>query len=182
MLDGLHAEKGGEEIRAAGHHAVIGHEDGVVVGNVGLEGGGQLAGAGRAVARQRHLSQSHHHFREQGLIEGAAGGRKTRGGRGMGVADGLHVGAQAVNEQMHGQLGGNLPRAAQRMSLGIGDDQIVGREHAFVHARGRGQDAPGVEAHGEIAFAGDDEAAVVHPAADGADVVAVLFFGFGLAL
>ena len=43
------------------------------------------------------------------------------------------------------------------------------------HAGGRSQDALGVEANGEIAFARGDVVALVHPAARDADVEAVLF-------
>jgi hypothetical protein len=56
----------------------------------------------------------------------------------------------------------------------IHHDKIVGRHHAFVQASGSGEDAIGVEAHGEIALLGNDVASLVQPAADLANVITML--------
>ena len=55
-------------------------------------------------------------------------------------------------------------------------DQIFRRHHAFVHAGGSGENAVVVETDGEVAFAGDNVAALVHPASRDTNVAAMLLF------
>ena len=95
----------------------------------------------------------------------------------MRVADGIDVRAAAVNQKMHAEFGAGIAAAAQFLALEIGDDEIVGRHHAFADAGGRSENAARVEAHGDVAVGGGDVTAVVNPAADGADVAAVFVLG-----
>ena len=87
-------------------------------------------------------------------------------------------GPAAVNQEMHAELGAGITTAAQLVALEIGDDEIVGRHHAFADAGGRGENATRVEAKRDVAVGGGNVAAVVNPAADGADVAAVFVLGF----
>jgi len=94
------------------------------------------------------------------------------------VADGVYVRAHAVKQQMHGDFGGKLAFAGKLASFEIRDHEVLRLEHPFIHTSGSCQDAVVVEADGDIAFAGYDEASVVHPLSRGADVAAVLVFAF----
>jgi len=95
----------------------------------------------------------------------------------MRVAHGVHVRAALVHEQMHGQLGAGVAAAGKFFSVHVGDHKIVGRHHALADRRGRSEHALVVEADGDVAVGGGNEAAGVNPAADGADIAAVLVFG-----
>ena len=87
----------------------------------------------------------------------ARGGVAGSGGR-MRVADGVDIGAAAVNQQMHAQFGGRhcggrrvcLPcRSVMTRSSGV----IM----PLLMAGGRGEDAARIEAHGNIAVGGGDD-------------------------
>jgi hypothetical protein len=79
---------------------------------------------------------------------------------------------------VHAEFGAGIAAAAEFVALEIGDDEIVGRHHTFADAGGQSENAAGVEAEGDIAVGGGDVAAVVNPAADGADIATVFVFGF----
>jgi hypothetical protein len=180
VLDGLQAEEGGDEIRAASNRAVIGKEERVVVRHIRFKDGAEIGSAGSGVADERNFAEADHDFRKKRLVEPLTSGGES-GGRGrMSVANGLNVGAHAIEEEVHSRFGGDLAVTLEVASLHIHDDEILGRHHALVEASGSGEDAVSVEANGNISFAGDDMAAFIHPAADHADVATVLFFRTGL--
>src|SRR5579864_2354939 len=79
---------------------------------------------------------------------------------------------------MHAELGTGIAAAAQLVALKVGDDEIVGRHHAFADASGRSENTARVEAERDVAVGGGDVTTVVNPAADGADVAAVFVLGF----
>ncbi len=56
MLDGFHPEKRGEQIRPAGHYAVIGQQNRVVILHQRLERVGKFLRSRRAVLRHRECS------------------------------------------------------------------------------------------------------------------------------
>ena len=93
------------------------------------------------------------------------------------MADGVDVGAAAVNQKMHAELGAGVAAAAEFVALEVGDDEVVGRHHAFADTGGRGKNAARIEAEGNVAVGGGDVGAVVNPAADGADIATVFVFG-----
>src|ERR1700722_10999016 len=96
----------------------------------------------------------------------------------MRMTDGVYIGAHAIEKQMHGNFGREFAFAGKLAAFEIRDNEILRLEHAFVHRRGSSENAVFVEADGDVAFAGYDEAAVIHPLAGSANVAAVLFFAF----
>lgn len=68
--------------------------------------------------------------------------------------------------------------AAKFAAFEIGDDQILGRHHAFAESAGSGEDAQGIESNSYIAVARGDEPAFIKPVSGGANIRAV----FGLRL
>src|SRR5580698_5345055 len=79
---------------------------------------------------------------------------------------------------MHGDFRRKLPLADELAAFEIGDHEVLRFEHSFVHASRSGKDAVFVEADGDVALAGYDKAAVVHPLPRGTNFAAVLFFTF----
>src|ERR1700690_550238 len=108
MLGGLHAEKSGKEILSVANHAGIGHQDGFVTLDERLESFGELGGAGRAVTSYGNAAERENEFAEDCFIERNTCGGIARGGRRMGVADSVDVGAAAVNQEMHAELGAGV--------------------------------------------------------------------------
>ncbi len=94
MLDDVHAMEGGDEIGAEGDHAVIGHEDRVVIRNEWFERPGKFGCAGQSKRREWNSTKGDDHFREQRLIERNASGSETCGDGWMRVAN--RVGIQAA--------------------------------------------------------------------------------------
>ncbi len=78
---------------------------------------------------------------------------------------------------MHAGFGRNLTIAVKVTAVEVHDDKVAGTHHALIEASGSGEDAIGIEANGEVSFAGNDVAAFVEPAADKADIAAMLLFG-----
>jgi len=165
VLDDFHALKGGEEIGAEGNDAVIGHEDGFVIGGEGFEDVGQIGRAGSGVGGDGNRAESGDAFGEERAVKTDAGGGEASGDGRMRVADGVHVGAALINHEVHGEFGGGLLRALELASGEIGDDEAGGIEAAFAGAGGSGEDAGGVQADGEVAVGGRDKAAFAEPAA-----------------
>lgn len=176
MLDDLHTIKSGEKIGSASDRAVIGKKQRIVMRDVRLEDGAEIRSARGSVADERNLAETDDNFRKECLIETLAGGREA-GSRGrMSVANGLDIGAHAVEEEMHARLRRNLAVAVKVTSLEVHDDEIAGSQHALIQASGSGEDAVGIQADRKIPLGGDDMAALVKPATDKTDVVAVLLF------
>ncbi len=181
MLDGLHSKERREQIRAASYRAMVSKEECIVVRHKRLDGLTQLLSSRRRILHQRNLSESHDNFGKQGMIQRPTGDRKS-GGRGrMPVTDGHYIRPHAVEQQMHGELGGKFSITGKLPAVQIGDDQILGRKHPFIHAGRSGENAAVVQPHGNISFASDDVSALVHPSTGNADFAAVLLFAFGMA-
>jgi hypothetical protein len=110
------------------------------------------------------------------ITSGSSDG-KAGGGWRMGVANGVNIRAHAVKQKVHGQFRGGFAVPSEMATLEVNDDQVIGGEHPFVHARRSGEYPFLVEPHGKIALAGNDVFALVHPAPGNADVRAMLLFG-----
>src|SRR5271170_321824 len=94
----------------------------------------------------------------------------------MRMADGVDVGPEPVDQKMHTQLGGRLSQAADALAFEIDDDQIVWIHHRLAHRSGRYEDAVRTEPHGNVSIRGCHVAAIVSPAAHGANVATVFHF------
>src|SRR5262249_732716 len=57
VLHGFHAHVSLAEVASVGDHAVVSHEDGIVIGNEWLEGLAEFPGSGSCIGRQRHCTQ-----------------------------------------------------------------------------------------------------------------------------
>jgi len=109
LLDSFHSTEGSEKIGAGRDHTVIGHEDGVVVRHKSSEGFAEPGSAWCRVLSQRDTTEQDDDFRQQSFVQGTTGGCKARGDGRMGVTDGTDVGAETVEEKMHGQFRGRAP-------------------------------------------------------------------------
>src|SRR5208283_2763575 len=125
---------------------------------------------------ERNLAETHDYFRKKRLVEAEAGDGETRGGRRMAMADRVDIGAHAVKKKMHGGFRRDFAVTLKMRALHIHDDEVLGRHHAFVDTGGSGENALGIQANGEIAFAGDDVAAFVQPTANAANFATMLIF------
>jgi hypothetical protein len=172
----FHAIKSSEEIRPAGNRAMIGKEKSVVMRNERFKDGAEIGGAGRGVTHQRNLPEADNDFGKQRLIKALASGGEAGGGGGMGVANRVNIWPHLVEEQMHARFGGNLAIAAEMTTLHIHDDEIAGSHHALVEASGGGKNVIGIEANGQVPFAGNDVAALIEPATNETNVAAMLLF------
>src|SRR6266849_6097034 len=181
VLDGFHPEEGSEHVRTTRDRTVIGEKKRNVVRHKGLKGGAELGSSRRGVAHQRNLPKADDHFGEQRLVESTTGDGESGCGWRMRVTNGVYVRPHAVEKEMHGDFGRELTITGKLAAVEISDDEIFGRESAFVHAGRCCEDAALVETNGEIALAGDDESTVVHPAPRDANLAAVLFFAFHMA-
>jgi hypothetical protein len=97
------------------------------------------------------------------------------------MADGHHVRPHAVEQEMHRQFRGKFAIAGKLTPVHIGDNQVLRREHALIHAGGSRENAAVIEPHGNVSFTGDDVSALVHPAPGDTDLAAVLLFTFRVA-
>jgi hypothetical protein len=82
---------------------------------------------------------------------------------------------------MHRQFGGKFAIAGELPPVQIGDNQILGREHPFIHASRSRENGAVIEPHGNVSLAGDDVSAFVHPASGNTDLAAMLLFTFRVA-
>ena len=120
---------------------MVGQKQRVIVGHVRFDGGTELGGARCGVAHQRNLAQTDDHFGKKSLIESAVGDSESGGSGRMGMAHGVDVLAEAVDEKMHGHLGGHFAFSSELPAVQVGDHKIFWRKHPFVHASGRSQNA-----------------------------------------
>ncbi len=181
MLDRLHAEKRGQQIRSARYRAMIRQQQSVVVRHEWLQRGAQLGRSRRSILHQRNLAEPDNHFGKQRLIQRASRHGETRCGRWMRVTNRVHVGPHAIEQKMHCQFGRRFAVPRNLPPFEVDGDQIFGRQHAFVHARRRGQNSDVVQPDGEVALASDVKPAFIHPAPNHAEIGAMLLLGFVLA-
>src|SRR6202158_727452 len=99
---------------------------------VRLERGAELRRSRRSVPDQRNAAKANDNFGKQSLVESAARDGKSRCCGWVRVADGVHVRAHVVKQEMHGQLRRKLAFAGELAPLKVGNHQIFRREHAFV--------------------------------------------------
>jgi hypothetical protein len=93
----------------------------------------------------------------------------------MSVTNSLNILAHLIKEKMHASFGGNLAIAMKVATIQIHDDEVAGGHHAFVQARGSGENPIVIETNGEIALPGNNVATLVEPAAHKANIMTVLF-------
>src|SRR5260370_23562164 len=77
---------------------------------------------------------------------------------------------------MHRDFRRELSFARKLAAFEIRNHEVLRLKHAFIHASGSGQNAVIVQAYGDIAFAGDDEATIVHPLPSDTNFAAMLVF------
>src|SRR5260370_32439625 len=124
---------------------------------------------------------THYHLGKHGLIQRAPGDCKS-GGRGrMSMEDGHHSRANTVEKEMHRQFGGKLAVAGELPAMQIGDDQVSGSEHSFIHAGRSRENTAVIQPHRNVSFAGDDVSALVHPSSGNTNLATVLLFTFRVA-
>jgi hypothetical protein len=82
---------------------------------------------------------------------------------------------------MHGEFGRKFSIPGKLPAVQVGDNQILGREHPFIHAGRSGENAAVIQADGNVSFAGNDMPALVHPASGNTNFAAVLLFAFRVA-
>jgi hypothetical protein len=75
--------------------------------------------------------------------------------------DPVHVRPHAVDQQVHADFAGDLATALQFSAAHINDDEIGGLHRTFGHRCRSDQDFIAIQAHGQVAVAGGDVAALV---------------------
>src|SRR5260370_14064412 len=152
MLYGFHAHVSLLEVGPLSDHAVVGHKDSVVSGDEGRKRLAQLHGAGGGVGSQWDGgAQGDHHLRAQGFIESNTRGGKPGGGAGVSVDHGAHVGAHAVDSEMHGDLARRVVGAAQLAAAKVRNDHVFRLQHALTETGGRYHHPVRVQTDGEVA-------------------------------
>src|SRR5215469_1020701 len=179
VFHGFQSEESRQQIRAAGDDAVVGKQKRIVVWDIRLKDRAEVRRARGGVADKRNLPEAHHDFRKKRLVKPLASGSESGSRRWMGMANGLNVRAHAIKQKVHAGFRRSLSLALQLAPFHVHDDKIIGIHHAFVEAGRSGQDAVAIEANRNISLARHDVAALVHPAANHANVAAVLFFRSG---
>src|SRR5208337_2346550 len=120
---------------------MIRHQDGVMVGNQGFESIGQLRRAWSAVTGQWDRSQTDDDLAHQGPVQIVSGSGKPGGSGRVRVDDAIYVGAQAINQQVHAELGGNAAPTGEASSVHV-DNHHVGSAHpALAYGGGSYQQA-----------------------------------------
>src|SRR5258707_152250 len=84
--------------------AVVGQQQRVIMRHVRLQRGAQFRSSRRSVADERNAAEADDNFRKQSLVESASGDSKSRRCGWVRVANGIHVRAHVVKQEVHGQL------------------------------------------------------------------------------
>ena len=130
----------------------------------GFERLSQFGCSGRAVARERNLAQSDDDFTDKRPVEIHTRGGKSGGGWRVSVNYPLDIGAQAVDQEVHSDLTGNIALTGKAIAFVV-DDYEVGRLHpSLAHVGGSDQQAVVIEANGEVAIRRGNEAVAVQEA------------------
>jgi hypothetical protein len=67
------------------------------------------------------------------------------------VNDGVHVGAQVVDRQMHAEFAGGITRTGEQAAFKIDDDDVLRPDKALAETRGSDKQALTVKPGGEVA-------------------------------
>src|SRR5262249_38229020 len=176
VLDGFHSKERGEQIRSTGDSAMICQKESVIVRHKRLERRTQLRRSGRRILNEGNLTKTDDHVRQQRLVQRSSRYGKSGGGGRMGMANGIHVRAHPVKQEMHRDFRGKLAKTGELAAIEIRDDKILRGKRTLVYAGGSREDATIVEPHREVPLASDDVAALIHPSPRDADFAAMLFF------
>jgi hypothetical protein len=90
----------------------------------------------------------------------------------------MDIGAKRIDRRMHQDFGRAVALAFNLVTLGVDDNQVVGRHHAFADVGRRAENAILIEPHRDVAIVRRHPALLVNKLADADDVVAVFFFSF----
>ncbi len=177
VLDGFGLHEGVGQGGAVGQQAVVGQQDGVVVGDEGFEAGADFFGSGGGVGGQGDEAGGHEDLGADGLIEGFAAGCEGSCDGWVGVDDGLHVGAHAVDGEMHADLAGDVAGSGELVAVVVDENHVGGVQEAFAAAGGRGEDEVFVESNGEVARGAWGVAEAVDPSAEADELPAKVHLG-----
>jgi hypothetical protein len=166
VLYGFGLHEGIFEGESAGEEAVVGEENGVMVGDEWLKTGSYFFGAGGGVRGERNEAGGHEDLRADGLIEWDSAGREGGGDRRMGVDDGLDIRTQAIDGEVHSNLAGDFARAGYLLAVVIDDDHVGVAEQGLAVAGWRGEDEVGIEPDGEVAGGTGGVAEAMDPATE----------------
>src|SRR5262245_12371801 len=87
-------------------------------------------------------------------MERNSSGGKSGGGARMSMNHSTHVGAHAVDGEMHRNFARGIPVSADLLPLRVNDHHVFGSEHAFAETRGCDHEPVVVHTYGEIAVRG----------------------------
>src|SRR5262245_58311456 len=102
-----------------------------MVGDVGLKGLGEFRSAGSSIPGERNTTKGQHHFRYERPVQRDSGGSISCSTGRMSMHNGMDIGTQFVNEQMHGDFGGNLATSVESQAIHVNDHEIVFRHVTF---------------------------------------------------
>ena len=92
------------------------------------------------------------------------------------MTDGTDVGAEAVEEKMHGQLRGRAATTGELVSFEIGDNKVFGCHPSFADPAWGREELRSFEPYRQIALRPDGETAFVKPACGDANIAAEFAF------
>ncbi len=161
VLDGFHVHEGGLEGRTEGDDAMVRHKNRVVIGDERLECVREFGGARSTVTRQRDRAEADDNFAHQRTVQAKTRSGKSGGCGWVGMNDATHLGTQAINKKMHAELAGDMALAGDAFTLHVDDDEVGGGHATFADTGRSYQEVPVIEAHGEVAIGGCNEAARV---------------------
>ena len=177
VFEGLHLLEGVEERFSEADGAVVGHEDGFVVGDVGSEAGGGLRrcrwwrsgarGTGPRVMMASWQRRSSRARPEQAKAVAMGGWAWMTAATSR---------AHLVDGEVHADLAGDVAGAGEEASAEIGDDDVLGFEEALADAGGGDEEAFVVEARGEVAAGSGGVAEPMNPLAEANDLPSQLGF------
>ncbi len=166
VLNGFHVHVGRHQVAAVGDHAVVGHEDGVVIGDIGLQRLGKFGGSRSGVMGKGNGTEREQNFTDKGLIESESAGGEA-GGRGrVSMHDGVYVAAHAIDGHVHADLTGDVAEAGDLAAVHVDDEQVVDRHHALTDAGRRNQNRTFVETERDVTVRGGNQAALVQQLAE----------------
>src|SRR5208282_866674 len=164
VLHGFHFHVSTFERGPKCHHPVIRHQDGVMARNQGLESVGQFGRTWGSVACQRDRTQTDNNFAHQRPVQIVTRSGEPGGGRRVRVDDARHVGAQAIDQQVHSNLARNPAPTGKAFSLHVYDYHVGSAHPALAYTSRSHQQAPFIETDGEVPVGCRNKSAFVQQA------------------
>jgi hypothetical protein len=166
MLDAFHAMKRLPAISSHGEYTMIGQQKTVSLCQHRNECLADGITAGTTIRNQWDCADRRHHFRQQGLVQGASRSCE-RGGRGtMGVTDGSNIRTVSITGHVQAHLRRWLTLSFTQVELQVDQTQILGLHEALADSGWSTENLIFRNTDGHVPVIGSNPAQGVHPPAD----------------